>query len=156
MLHSLFTDICCSRYRQTDKLIAFPLHILIEHRQALPLPSVSKLKKGRIALGMFEVNLMEKTIPEYTFIILYKVCWRSFQSNPLHHSNTGMLSLLLLCSHHVDIVNCWIEERFRRWYLPVVFILKLKVSIDTNSNRGSRSQKQQATGPIAALIQKSF
>lgn len=45
MLHSLFTDICCSRYLQTDKLIAFPIHILIEHRKALPWPSVSKLRR---------------------------------------------------------------------------------------------------------------
>lgn len=41
MIHSLFTDICCSRYRQTDKLIAFPIRILIEYRQILL--NVSKL-----------------------------------------------------------------------------------------------------------------
>ena len=49
MLHSLFTDICCSRYLQTDKLIAFPIHILIEHHKA-PWPSVSKVRKGSYCL----------------------------------------------------------------------------------------------------------
>lgn len=31
MIHSLFTDICCFRYRQTDKLIAFPIQILLSN-----------------------------------------------------------------------------------------------------------------------------
>lgn len=42
MIHSLFMDICCSRYRQTDKLVVFPIRILIEYRQILP--NVTKRK----------------------------------------------------------------------------------------------------------------